>query len=46
MIPRHEILAGVEEKLGDTDGVAPPHRVIAELAPWQAAVDAAATQPN
>ena len=42
----HRILAGVEEKLGDVDGVARERRVIAELAQWQAAVDAATTQPN
>ncbi|MGA2441498.1 MAG: tetratricopeptide repeat protein [Tepidisphaeraceae bacterium] len=42
----HKILAGVEEKLGDADGVARERRVIAELAQWQAAADAATTQPN
>jgi hypothetical protein len=42
----HKILEEVEEKLGDTAGVAREQRVLGELARWQAMMDAAATQPS
>ena len=42
----HQILADVEEKLGDADGVARERRVMGELAKWQAKMDAGATRGN
>jgi tetratricopeptide (TPR) repeat protein len=41
----HKLLADVDEKLGDADGVAREERVIGELASWKQMIDAAATQP-
>ena len=41
----HKLLADVDERLGDADGVAREERVMGELAAWKEMIDAAATQP-
>jgi predicted Zn-dependent protease len=41
----HRLLADLEGRLGDADGVAREQRVMAELASWRQMQDAAATQP-
>jgi cellulose synthase operon protein C len=41
----HKLLADLDQRTGDTDGLAREERVITELSAWKQMVDAAATRP-